>query len=97
MVDMLYIPPLNWEGSQLLRGHDRQLPQTLEVLPLVDGVGGGLPLAALGGLGGAGPDDLSIGRLMVGVDGIADGSNQKDLRFVDVNIITVESCSQYSF
>ena len=79
MVDMLYIPPLNWEGSQLLRGHDRELPQTLEVLPLVDGVGGGLLLeAALGGLGGAGPDDLSVGRLMVVINDIADGSKGWD-------------------
>ena len=47
---------MNGEGPQLLRGHDRELPQTLEVLPLVDGVGG--LLLPFGSLRGTGSDDL---------------------------------------
>ena len=53
------LAPLNGERPQLLRGHDRELPQALEVLPLVDGVGG--LLFNFGGLGGTGSDNLHDG------------------------------------
>ena len=53
------LAPLNGERPQFLRGHDRELPQALEVLPLVDGVGG--LLFNFGGLGGPGSDDLYDG------------------------------------
>ena len=54
------LTPLNRERPQLFCGHDCELPQTLEILPLVDGVGG--LLLAIRGLWGAGPDDLLNGE-----------------------------------